>query len=95
MKASSYNVYHWHNEGFDVPNSAELLARGSDFPNQAFRYGNNIYGIQFHPEVTPNIFKRWIGEAGHMLQHPGADPAIVSFANVKLLLPSPDRKFRH
>ncbi|MEM7169002.1 MAG: glutamine amidotransferase [Pseudomonadota bacterium] len=69
------NVYHWHNEGFDVPRTAELLARGVDFPNQAFRYGSKTYGIQFHPEVTPHIFKRWIGEAGHMLANPGADPA--------------------
>ena len=69
------NVYHWHNEGFDVPLTAELLARGTDFPNQAFRYGKNSYGIQFHPEVTPRIFNRWISEAGHMLEHPGADPA--------------------
>ncbi len=69
------NVYHWHNEGFEIASGAELLAVGSDFPNQAYRYGSTAYGIQFHPEVTPEVFLRWIDEAGHMLEHPGAHSA--------------------
>ena len=68
----SLHVYHWHNEGFDVPDSAELLATGPVFGNQAFRAGPKTYGIQFHPEVTPKVFGRWIEEAGHMLAEPGA-----------------------
>ncbi|MGF1593577.1 MAG: gamma-glutamyl-gamma-aminobutyrate hydrolase family protein [Kiloniellaceae bacterium] len=66
------HVYHWHNEGFEVPDSAELLASGPVFPNQAFRYGDKAYGIQFHPEVGREVMQRWMREAGHMLQEPGA-----------------------
>lgn len=66
------HVYHWHNEGFEVPASAELLAAGPVFPNQAFRYGDRAYGIQFHPEVGREMMQRWIREAGHMLREPGA-----------------------
>lgn len=69
------HVYHWHNEGFEVPAGGELLAIGPTFPNQAFRYGRKVYGIQFHPEATPEVFGRWIEEAGHMLERPGAHPA--------------------
>lgn len=66
------HVYHWHNEGFEVPGGAELLASGPDFPNQAFRYGDRAYAIQFHPEVSPRVMHRWLQEAGHMLAEPGA-----------------------
>lgn len=66
------HVYHWHNEGFEVPASAELLAAGPVFPNQAFRYGDKAYGIQFHPEVGRAVMQRWIVEAAHMLAEPGA-----------------------
>ena len=68
------HVYQWHQEGFEVPPQAELLARGERFPNQAFRYKSNAYGIQFHPEVTPEMIARWNAEAGTAKQRPGAHP---------------------
>src|SRR3546814_2271431 len=34
------HITHLHNEGFEVPAEAELLAAGPVFPNQAFRYGD-------------------------------------------------------
>ena len=43
-------VYQWHTEGFALPSGAETLAHGQTFENQAFRYGQNAYGVQFHPE---------------------------------------------
>ena len=70
----SMHVYHWHNEGFEVPACAELLASGPVFPNQAFRYGDKAYGIQFHPEVGRDVMQRWIVEAAYMLDEPGAQP---------------------
>ncbi len=68
------HVYHWHQEGFGIPEGAVHLARGTTFENQAFRYGDRAYGLQFHPEVSPAVFQRWITEAGHMLASPGAHP---------------------
>ena len=68
----SMHVYHWHNEGFEVPDCADLLASGPVFPNQAFRYGDKAFGIQFHPEVSREVMQRWMREAGHMLEAPGA-----------------------
>ena len=48
---------HFHT--FDLPQGAVHLARSAGFQNQAFRYGDNVYGLQFHPECTIEGFRRW------------------------------------
>lgn len=53
------HVYHWHREGFSLPPGAQLLACGEQFENQAFRYGRNAFGLQFHPEITLQMLHRW------------------------------------
>ncbi len=70
----SLTVYQWHREGFDLPSGATLLARGESFPNQAFRYGKNAYGLQFHPEVTLEMKEIWTVKAAERLKLPGAMP---------------------
>jgi GMP synthase (glutamine-hydrolysing) len=67
-------VYQWHREGFELPSGATLLARGECFPNQAFRYGKNAYGLQFHPEVTLEMKEIWTVKAAERLKLPGAQP---------------------
>jgi GMP synthase (glutamine-hydrolysing) len=66
------HVYHWHREGFELPRGAELLAEGDEFPNQAFRYGDSAFAIQFHPEVTLAMLHRWTVRASHRFNLPGA-----------------------
>jgi GMP synthase (glutamine-hydrolysing) len=68
-------VYHWHQEGFDLPGDTILLAQGERFPHQAFRYGSNAFGIQFHPEVTREIMETWLTQAAQRLVLPGAQSA--------------------
>ncbi len=48
-----------HFHGFELPKGAELLAEGDAFPHQAMRYGDNVFALQFHPEVTRAGFRRW------------------------------------
>jgi len=48
---------HFHT--FDIPKGAIHLARSEGFENQAFRYGKNIFGLQYHPECTIEGFRRW------------------------------------
>ena len=48
---------HYHT--FAIPEGAQHLAASELFPNQAFRYGDKVYGFQFHPEVTIEGFRRW------------------------------------
>ncbi|MCU0526012.1 MAG: glutamine amidotransferase [Elainella sp. Prado103] len=67
-------VYHWHGEGFEIPRDATLLATGERFENQAFRYGQRSYGLQFHPEITRPMIERWTTEAAAQLSLPGAQP---------------------
>jgi GMP synthase (glutamine-hydrolysing) len=65
-------VYQFHREGFDLPTGAELLASGSTYPNQAFRYGENAWGIQFHGELTRVMMHRWVVHGAHRFELPGA-----------------------
>ena len=67
-------VYHWHREGFTLPQGADLIATGETFENQAFRFGANAYGIQFHPEVTRHTMHRWTVLGAHRFVMPGAQP---------------------
>lgn len=66
--------YHWHREGFSVPEGAALLARGERFENQAFRYGPAAFAVQFHPEITQTLVNRWSTRSSHRLALPGARP---------------------
>lgn len=75
------SVYHWHSEGFELPAGGELLARGQVFENQAFRLGERVYGLQYHPEVTLEMMEAWMTEAADMLSRPGAHPAEVQRAD--------------
>jgi GMP synthase (glutamine-hydrolysing) len=53
-------AYQWHHDGFDIPCEAHCLAEGAgEFPNQAYIYGGNVVGLQFHPEVTYQMICRW------------------------------------
>jgi GMP synthase (glutamine-hydrolysing) len=53
-------VYHFHREGFSLPHGAKLLAEGDIYPNQAIRYGDNAWGVQFHAELTRAMMQRWV-----------------------------------
>ena len=53
------NVFQWHGETFDLPAGADLLATGEVCRHQAFRARGNVYGVQFHPEVTPGTIVEW------------------------------------
>ncbi len=63
---------HWH--GFDLPPGAIRLAASDRFPNQAFRVGNQVFGLQFHPEVTPEGFRGMQERGGARYGLPGVQP---------------------
>ncbi|MGA2590839.1 MAG: type 1 glutamine amidotransferase [Bryobacteraceae bacterium] len=52
-------VFQWHGETFDLPDGAEHLAYSDACRNQAFRIHRNVYGFQFHLEVTPEMIEDW------------------------------------
>ena len=67
-------VYQFHREGFSLPKDATLLATAEAYPNQAFRYGENAWGIQFHAELTQLMMQRWVVHGAHRFELPGAQP---------------------
>ncbi|MEQ9259780.1 MAG: glutamine amidotransferase [Roseovarius sp.] len=60
---------HYHT--FDLPSGAVRLAGNDNYENQAFRYGDTVYGFQFHAEVTPAGFRRWQHSKAHVYGRPG------------------------
>ena len=44
--------FHWHGDIFEVPAGGVSLASSEKTPSQAFRYGDNVYALQFHLEVN-------------------------------------------
>jgi GMP synthase (glutamine-hydrolysing) len=63
--ASPTTFFHWHSETFDLPRGAEWLAYSDLTRHQAFRFGRNVYGVQFHPEIQPAMIVDWSAHAGH------------------------------
>jgi len=58
-------IFQWHQDGFDLPSGAESLATSSVCPHQAFRFGDRIYGFQFHLEVDEPAIERWLNWPAH------------------------------
>jgi GMP synthase (glutamine-hydrolysing) len=66
---------HWHG-WYRTPAGAVKLGGTADFPEQAFRYGANAYGFQFHPETSRKGLTRWISRrSAHRQTMKGAHPA--------------------
>ncbi|HBZ09699.1 MAG TPA: type 1 glutamine amidotransferase [Bacillus bacterium] len=58
----TFSFMEWHEDYFELPEEATLLASGAHCVNQAFRIKDNIYGFQFHPEVNESILQSWLNE---------------------------------
>ena len=52
-------TFQWHGETFDLPEGSVLLARSPAYPNQAFRWGEKAYGVQFHVEISADMAEQW------------------------------------
>lgn len=53
-------IFQWHGDTFDIPVGSVHLASSPDCVNQAFRYSNSVYGLQFHLEVDQAMIERWL-----------------------------------
>jgi GMP synthase-like glutamine amidotransferase len=65
---SGDRVFQWHEDTFDLPDGAELLAAGDDVQVQAFRIGRNAWGVQFHFEVDAEGVDAWLRVAEPSLE---------------------------
>jgi len=61
---SRIEAVEWHDDTFDIPRGAVALAWSEGCANQAFRFGQRAYGLQFSPEVSPEMLAEWIKASG-------------------------------
>ena len=84
----------WHDDTFELPDGATLLAGSGAFPHQAFVHGR-AYGLQFHLEVGPELAATWAdvpayasaldavlgeGSLGRLTEDIAANPAMAGLA---------------
>jgi GMP synthase-like glutamine amidotransferase len=73
----------WHGDTFDLPAGATRLAGSPAYPNQAFRWGERAYGVQFHLEVSVAMASEWAevpayGEYLDRVHGPGSLPRLIA-----------------
>jgi len=64
---SRARLFQWHEDAFDAPPGATVLARDAGGGTQAFRLDRAL-AVQFHPEVTAPELDRWFAEASATLE---------------------------
>ncbi len=64
-------AFHWHGETFDIPKNAVRLAVSRCCENQAFSYGTNVLGLQFHLESTKKSVAKLVENCGDELNDGG------------------------
>ncbi len=70
-------IFQWHEHTFDLPDSSHRLLASKICPNQAFLYRDNVYGFQFHLEITEHLIQRWFTTAESMRYLPGSDRQVA------------------
>lgn len=63
--------FRWHGDHFTLPRDAQRLASAGEVM-QGFQLGNSV-GMQFHPEVTPEIIGKWVQKRRESLICNGVD----------------------
>jgi GMP synthase (glutamine-hydrolysing) len=69
-------VLHWHGDTFDLPAGATVLASTEKCRNQAFSWGRNAIGFQFHAEATAARLEQWF--IGHACEIAGAKLSVAA-----------------
>jgi len=74
----TFTVFQWHGRTFDLPENAVRLAGSDNYPNQAFRIGEHVWGLQFHLETTAGHVRRRLKEnASELAGQPDLHPRAV------------------
>ena len=73
---SSFEVFHWHGEGFTIPEGAALLLSSAHCENQAFAMGTHL-ALQCHVEMTEEMVKAWCKAGAEEISN-NAGPSVQS-----------------
>jgi GMP synthase (glutamine-hydrolysing) len=73
--SASPAVYVCHSQSvLRLPPGAVLLASSRSDPRQAFRFGECVWGVQFHPEFNVETIIEYIDRFHDVLEQEGQDP---------------------
>ena len=61
-------IFQWHGDAFALPEGAVQLATSALCPQQAFRFGQRVYALQFHLEVDAGMVDRWLDLPAHQAE---------------------------
>jgi GMP synthase (glutamine-hydrolysing) len=67
---STFKVFQWHGDTFEIPTGANLLATSEQCTNQLFRFGKHV-GVQFHLEVSAKETRIWAEKYSDELKQVG------------------------
>jgi GMP synthase-like glutamine amidotransferase len=84
--------FQWHFDSFELPPGATMLA-DSPLGPQAFLADRSL-GVQFHPEVTPQIMDEWVRAYAHELDAEGVDPDALMRETLEQNRPNRERAWR-
>jgi GMP synthase-like glutamine amidotransferase len=71
----AFAAFEWHRDAFLQPAGAVTLASSANYPLQAFRLGQRVYGLLFHLEVDTGMVERWCEEFTPGEGRPAGDAA--------------------
>ena len=83
LDQSNTLVTQWHGDTFLLPSQAVLLGSSRKYENQAYSYGRNVMAVQFHPEMTADVFARWMLDTGNELPEVNGDRAALAIQSRK------------
>ena len=87
-------LFQWHADTFRMPRKAVLLATSPDCRNQAFRFGDRVYGFQFHLEVDEPLIERWLNVPVHKAELRNLRPRITA-ERIRQETPANIQRLRH
>lgn len=70
---TEYDGFQFHYDTFSLPDDVVVLGRTGDLI-EAFRVGDNAWGLQFHIEANPGVALQWLGTYAGELAAAGVDP---------------------
>ena len=53
------NGFSWHGDTYKLGEGCDRIITGSYYHEQGVKFGEKVYGVQFHPEVTEEIIQAW------------------------------------
>ena len=77
-------VVQWHGDTFTLPETVTRLAGSNDYENEAFSIDNWALAVQFHPEVTQDMFVQWLADGRESVVEQGLSEAELMNQHLEL-----------